>query len=154
MQLQLVDFKPIFIGFLWFVVAICAVISLYYTNYIQTFGYTDSKLWIDAAFYGLMYFIALFVIIGFNKRKERKRFYKKQLEILNLFTQNSTSNQEKPISITQILSKTTFSNIETKGLLEHLVEKKILIPSFSEEQKLIYQITDKNSLDNYLKKIH
>lgn len=50
--------------------------------------------------------------------------------------------------------KNYFSKSETKGILEHLVEKKILIPRFSEEQKLIYKITDKDCLDKYLKKIH
>lgn len=77
MQLQILNVKTIFIAFLWLIVAICAVISFYYGSYIQTYGYTDSKLWIDGIFYSLMLFIALFVVGGFSKRTERKRFYKK-----------------------------------------------------------------------------
>jgi ABC-type nickel/cobalt efflux system permease component RcnA len=150
MQLQIFNLKTVFIAFLWGIVAVCAVTSFYYGSYIQTFGYTDSKLWIDTAFYTLMCFIAIVVVARFDKREERKRFYKKQTEILNLFENKS----EYLISLTQILSKTSFSESETKGLLEHLVEKKILIPSFSEEQELIYKLTDSDSLEKYLKQVH
>ncbi|WP_375559316.1 hypothetical protein ACE193_16460 [Bernardetia sp. OM2101] len=152
MQLQTLNFKTVFIAILWMVIAICGVTSLYYTSYGQTFGYTDLKLWIDVAFYSTMALSALFVVKGFDKRKERKRFYKKQLEILNLFTQNEENNSS--ISLHQILSKTAFSESETKGLLEYLVAKNILIPSFSEEKELIYKLTDRHSLEKYLKKIH
>ncbi len=150
MQLQTFNLKTVFIGFLWFIVSICALFSLYYITYIQTFGYPDSKLWIDAIFYCLISFIALFVVGGFSSKEEQKRFYKKQLEILNLFE----NQNECLVSLNQILSKTSFSEIETKGILEHLVKKKLLIPSFSEERKLIYKLTDNDSLDKYLKKIH
>lgn len=150
MQLQTFRLKTIFITILWIVVAICGITSLYYTSYGQTFGYTDLKLWVDVAFYSAMALSALFVVKGFDKRKERKRFYKKQQEILNLFE----NNQENSTSLHQILSKTSFSESETKGLLEHLVEKNILIPSFSEEEELIYKLTDNDSLEKYLKKIH
>jgi len=149
MQLQTLNLKTLFIAALWFVVAICAVISLYYFGYIHHFGYTDSRIWIDMGFYGAMALSALFMIIGFDKRKTKKRFYKKQLEILNLFTETNSS-----VSLHQILLKTSFSESETKGLLEHLVEKNILIPSFSEEQELIYTTTNETDLEKYLKKIH
>jgi hypothetical protein len=152
MQLQTLNLKTVFITFLWVIVAICGVVSLYYTSYIQAFAYTDLKLWIDMAFYSAMAFAALFIVKGFDKRTVRKRFHKKQLEILNLFTKNEETNSL--ISLHQILSKTPFSESETKGILEHLVEKKIVIPSFSEEQELVYTTTNEIELENYLKKIH
>jgi ABC-type xylose transport system permease subunit len=151
MQLQTFNLKTVFIGLLWFIVAICSVVSLYYTSYIQIFGYTHLRMWIDTAFYSAIAICTAVVAAGFSKRERRKRFYKKQLEILNLFTENS--NQEKSISLAEILSRMSFSKSETKGLLEHLVEKNILIPSFSEEQELIYKPTDNGSLEKYLKKM-
>lgn len=149
MQLQTLNLKTIFIALLWGIVAICAIISLYHFGYIHHFGYTDSRIWIDMAFYGAIAFCAAIVAGGFNKREIKKRLYKKQIEILNLFEE-----KEDIISLNQILSKTPFSESETKGFLEHLVEKNILIPSFSEAQELIYQLTDKDSLEKLLKKIH
>lgn len=149
MQFQIVNLKTIFISLLWLIVASCAVTSFYYTSYVQTFGYTDLKFWIDMAFYSAMMFTALLVVTGFSKRKTRKRFYKKQQEILNLCTETNSS-----ISLNQILSKASFSKAETKGVLEHLVEKNILIPSFSEEQELVYRTTNETDLEKYLMKIH
>lgn len=149
MKTQIVNVKTFFIVFLWVIVAICAVISLYYFGYIYHFGYTDSRIWIDMGFYGAIAFCATVVAAGFNKRKIRKRFYKKQLEILHLFTETNSS-----IFLHQVLSKASFSEVETKGILEHLVEKKILFPSFSEEQKLVYTLANQTELDKYLKKIH
>jgi hypothetical protein len=151
MQLQTLNFKVLFIGFLWVIVAFCAIISLYHFGYIHHFGYTDLRMWIDMGFYGAIAFCAAVVAGGFKKREIKKRLYKKQIEILNLFEENS--NQDS-ISLNQILSKTPYSESETKGLLENLVEKKILIPNFSEEQELLYITTNEIELEKYVKKIH
>ena len=151
MQLQKLNLKTIFIGFLWVVVAICGVTSLYYTSYVQTFGYTDSKLWMDIVFYSALAFLAFFVVAGFDKRRERRRFNRKQREILRLFGKFLEDNSSIPLD--DILSKSLFSESETKGILEHLVEKSILIPSFSEEQELIYKLTSETELEKYLSKM-
>lgn len=150
MPTQIFNLKTFFIGVLWIIVAVCGVISLFYTSYIQNFGYTDLKLWIDTGFYGAMGLIALFIIIRFNRKAEQEKFYQKQLEILNLFE----NNQNTAISLNKILSKTSLSEIEVKGILEHLVEQKILIPNFSEKQELIYTTTNQTDFEKYKNKIH
>ncbi len=151
MRPQTLNLKTIFIALLWIIVAICAVTSFYYTSYVQTFGYTDSRMWIDMVFYSVMAFSAFFVVKGFDKKRERKKNYKKRIEILHLFAKVLENNGS--ISLTEILSKTSFTKIETKGILEHLVEKKILIPNLLEEQELIYKLTSKSELEKYLSKM-
>ncbi len=128
MQIQIVNLKTFFIAFLWVIVVCFFMIFSYHSSYLTAYSYTDI-FWLKESIFGYaIAFCAMFVVTGFSKKEKRKRFYKKQQEILNLFEE-----KEKSISLHQILSKSNFSKDEIKGILEHLVEKNILIPSFSEE---------------------
>ena len=152
MQLQTLNLKTFFIAFLWCIVVVFFLIHSYHFAYLSMYSYTDIFWWRESILAYSIAFCALGIIAGFSKREKRKRFEAKQREILHLFTKCSESDSS--ISLDKILSKTSFSEAETKGILEHLVEKQIFIPSFSEEQELIYKLTDKGSLEKYLKKIH